>query len=213
MPRLILPTLLLIAVAALPATADAKAPSCLRGHAKLEQASGSVRIVRVKAHRQSNQTRHENLLACWVKTGKRITLAQEIDLGDDNRASTAVEIVDGRYAGVLAVNEGGVSISAAGRVYDVRTRRLLHDTSACDKLDRGDYTGPDDVAFLEGGGLAFTCNQLIVYRKAKSPAEQLEPLGTDVHQLAVSHYSEGFGQRLFWTVGSGPDTVARSAAV
>jgi hypothetical protein len=195
----------------LPATAEAKTPSCTRGGGKLEQADGGVRIVRVKARRESrNETRHENLLACWTRTGKRTTVSEEVDFGDDNRASTRVEIVDGRYVGVVETNEGGVSISASARVYDARTRKLLHDSAACDELDRGDYSGPDDVAFLDGGGLAFTCGQLIAYKGATGKAQQLEPAGTDVRQVAVSRHSDGFGQRLFWTVGDGVGEVAKS---
>jgi hypothetical protein len=106
-----------------------------------------------------------------------------------------------------------VSISASARVYDARTRKLLHDTAACDELDRGDYTGPDDVAFLDGGGLAFACSQLILYKGAKGTAQQLEPLGTDVRQIAVSRHSSGFTQRLFWTVGDGVGEVTKSASI
>jgi len=42
----------------------------------------------------------------------------------------------------------------------------------------------DDSVFMwlhsiDDGGLAFACRQLVLYRTAKSAAEQLEPLGTD----------------------------------
>jgi len=214
MPRVFAVTTALVLALTGSAQATTKPPSCTRGHATLEQSAAGVRIVRIKVKRQSKQeTRHENVLACWTATGRRMTIAQEVDFGLDNIASTRVEIVQGRYAGVVETNEGGVSIGVAARVYDVKRRRLLHDASACDKLDRGDYAGPDDVAFLDDGGLAFACDQLVLYRSAKAPAEQLEPVGTDVRQLAVSHYSNGFGQRLFWTDGDGVDALAKSTDV
>lgn len=202
----------LLAAALAPQTAAAaaaakarKAPSCLRGGAHVEQRAGGVRVVRMKGKNGSGQeTRHENVLACWAQTGRRVTIAEEVDFGLDNIASTKVEIVDGRYVGVVETNEGGVSISVSARVYDAAKHKLLHDTSECDSVDSGDFGGPDDVAFLEGGGIAFACNQLVLFRKASTPTPQLlEPLGTDVRQVAVSHYSNGFGQRLFWTVGDG----------
>jgi len=58
-----------------------------------------------------------------------------------------------------------------------------------------------------------SCDQLIVYRKASSPAETLEPLGTDVRQLAVTRYSDGYIQRLFWTVGTDTGEIAKSLAL
>ena len=140
----------------------------------------------------------------WAPTGRRVTIVTEVDNGDDNRASTITEIVDQRYVGVRAHNEGGVSESVTARVYDARTRRLLHTSARCEQIDQGDLSGVSDVAFLEGGGLAMSCRALFVYRRATSPLEQLEPEGTDVRQLAVSRFSQGFSPRLFWTVGQ-PD--------
>jgi hypothetical protein len=189
-----------------PAQAAAKAvPSCARGGATLEQRDGGVRVLRMKAKKRSSlETRHEYVLACWAKTGKRFRISEEVDFGLDSIASTQVEIVGGRYVGVVETNEGGASLFVGARVYDGRTGRKLHTTRVCSGVDAGDFNGADDVAFLDGGGLAFACNQLLLYRKGstKTP-EVLEPPGTDVRQLAVSHYSNGFGQRLFWTVGDG----------
>ena len=194
--------LTLFAAAGPPAEA-AKARSCTRGGATLEAAAGGVRVVRVAAKKQSTfETRREHLLACWTKTGRRIVVSREVDHGDDNRASTRVEIVDGRYVGVREHNEGGVSESIQARVYDVRKSKLLHTSKECD-FSRGDMGGVDDVAFLEGGGMAMTCDRLLLYRKAGSALETLEPAGTNVRQIGVSRYSHGFGARLFWTVATG----------
>ena len=209
--------LILLAVLALGASAAgaAKKPSCMRGDAKLEAASGGVRVVRVKAKRQSApETRREHVLACWTKTGKRIVVNREIDHGLDNIARTRVEIVEGRYVGVVAHNEGGVSESLDARIYDARTSRLLHTSKACSEGDTDDHIGIDDAAFLDGGGMAMACNKLLLFRGAGSAMETLEPQGTWVRQVGVSHHSFGFGQRLFWVVGlEGDATVTRSAAV
>lgn len=206
---------LLVALTLGDAAADAAAKkACLRGKAKLEATSGDVRVVRVKAKKTSSQqTRHEKLLACWAKTGKRIVINEESDFGLDNIARTKVEIVEGRYVGVRAENEGGVSMSIVARVYDARTSKLLHTSKACDELDRGEFAGVDDVAFLDGGGMAMACNRLYLYRRADSALETLEPAGTDVRQLGVSRYSYGFWQRLFWVVGNGEAVTTKSIAL
>jgi hypothetical protein len=195
--------------------ADAATKSCLRpavggGAAKLEAAAGSTIVVRVKAKRTKGQTRHENLLACWRKTGKRVTIAEEVDHGLDNIARTDIEIVQGRYAGVLEENEGGVSVSRQARIYDVRGRKLLHDSKQCDIVDRGDLHGVDDAMFLDNGGMAMSCGRLLMFRKAGSALETLEPAGTDVRQLGASHGTAGFGQRVFWTIVTAQGEVTKS---
>jgi hypothetical protein len=187
--------------------AVAATKSCFRGGAKLEAAAGGTVVVRLKARRTQGQTRHENLLACWVKTGLRVTIAEEVDHGLDNIARTDIEIVEGRYVGVLEENEGGVSISRQARVYDARGRRLVHDSKAC---DRGDLHGVDDVVFLDDGGMAMSCGQLLLFRRAGSAIETLEPAGTDVRQLGASHGTEGFGQRMFWTIVTPQGEVTKS---
>ena len=207
-----------LAVAALAVTAHpalaAKKPSCARGGAKLEAVDGPIRVVRVKVEKQSrSETRREHLFACSTKTGKRVKIAEEVDNGLDNVASTRVEIVDERYVGVREHNMGGVSEGIQARVYDVAKRKLVNDSSACDQVEQGDFGGVYDVAFLEKGGLAIACRQLILYRNADAAAEQVEPAGTDVRQLAVTRYSHYFVQRLFWTVGEGDNSIARSMSL
>jgi hypothetical protein len=190
--------------------AVAATKSCFRGGAKLEAAAGGTVVVRVKGTRTRGQTRHENLLACWVKTGRRVTIAQEVDQGLDNIARTDIEIVQGRYVGVLEENEGGASIDREARVYDARGRRLLHDSKKCDIIGPGDTHGVDDVVFLDDGGMAMSCGRLLLFRKAGSALETLEPGGTDVRQLAASHGTQGFGQRVFWTIVTPQGEVTKS---
>lgn len=202
-----------LAAPALPAGA-ATSKSCTRGGARLIAAEGQTRVVRLKVKRQGTQeTRREHVLACWVKTGRRTTVAREVDHGDDNRARTRVEINDGRYVGVRRHNEGGVSESIQAAVYDARTGRKRHDSAACDKVEQGDFGGVYDVAFTERGGMAMACNRLLLYRKAGSQLETIEPAGAQVRQLAVSRYSHHFGQRLFWTVGEGDGETTKSIAL
>ena len=215
MKKTLVLTLLAVLALGVPTAGAAKKRSCLRGDAKLEAASGGVRVVRVKARKQSPlQTRREHVLACWTKTGKRVVVNREVDFGLDNIARTRVEIVDGRYVGVVIHNEGGVSEALQSRVYDARTGKLLHTSKACEAGDTDDHVGIDDVAFLDGGGMAMACMKLLLFRKAGSAMETLEPQGTWVRQVGVSHYSFGFGQRLFWDVGlDGETTVTKSTAV
>ena len=195
-------TLLAVLMLATSSAGAAKPGSCTRGHATLEAASGPVRVVRTTAKRQSgHETRREHLLACWARTGRRFVINREVDFGLDNIARSQVEIVDRRYVGVVAQNEGGVSESLQARVYDVRAGRLLHTSKACEAGDTDDHVGVDDVAFLDGGGMAMACRKLLLYRHAGSALETLEPQGTWVRQVAVSEDSFGFGPRLFWVVG------------
>ena len=205
---------LLAALAALPAEAAKKKP-CVRGNdARLEAVGGDVRVVRTTGRLQSRyETRRENLYACWARTGKRVKIAVEVDNGLDNIARTRVEIVQGRYVGVREHNEGGVSEGIAARVYDARRSKVLHTSKECDQVDQGDFGGVSDVAFLDGGGMAMVCRSLLLYRKAASPLETLEPAGTDVRQIGVSRYSHGFGQRLFWIVATGETETAKSVAL
>jgi hypothetical protein len=195
----------LVAVLLLPAAAaDAKPPSCTRGGATLEAASGHVRVVRRELKTQSAQeTRREGLSACWAPTGKRFRIATEQDFGDDLRSRTRVEIVDERYVGVVLTGEGGVSIGVTASVFDARKAKRLHRSTKCD-VDDDDFRGPDDVAFLPKGGMAFACGPLWLFRTAaqKTPA-QLEPAGSGARSLGLAGGSDSFVDRLYWTLGDG----------
>jgi hypothetical protein len=157
-PRRLIPAALIATLLIPAAAADAKAPSCTRGGATLEEASGNVRVVRRELKTQSAQeTRREGLSACWAPTGKRFRIATERDFGDDLRSSTRVEIVDERYVGVVLTGEGGVSIGVNASVFDARKAKRLHSSSPRCDTDDDDFRGPDDVAFLPKGGMACRC--------------------------------------------------------
>jgi hypothetical protein len=205
---LIIPTLL--AALLLPAAAaDAKPPpSCTRGGATLEAASGKVRVVSRKLKTQSTQeTRREGISACWAPTGKRFRIATEQDFGDDLRSSTRIDIVGERYVGVVLTGEGGVSIGVTASVFDARKAKRLHRSTVCD-VDDDDFRGPDDVDFLPKGGMAFTCGPLWLFRDAaqKTPA-MLEPASARPRSLGLAANSDAFIDRLYWTVEPG---VAKS---
>jgi len=186
------------------ATADAKPPSCTRGGATLEAASGKVRVVRRELKTQSRQeTRREGLSACWAPTGKRFRIATEQDFGDDLRSRTRVEIVAGRYVGVVLTGEGGVSIGVTASVFDARRAKRLHRSTACD-ADDDDFRGPDDVVFLPRGGMAFACGALYLFRTASTATpQQLEPVTARARSLALSSHSDSYIDRLYWTLGDG----------
>ena len=203
--RRLLPTALLAALLLPAAAADAKAPSCTRGGATLEQASGKVRVVSRELKTQSEQeTRREAISACWAPTGKRFRIATERDFGDDLRSSTRVEIVDERYVGVVLTGEGGVSIGVRASVFDARRATRLHSSSPrCDD-DDDDFRGPDDVAFLPDGGMAFTCGPLWIFRNAaQRTATQLEPAGAGARSLGLAAVSDAFIDVLYWTLRDG----------
>jgi hypothetical protein len=203
--RRILPAAALIATLLIPAaTAGAKAPSCTRGGATLEEASGNVRVVRRELEKTSKfQTRREALSACWAPTGKRFRIATESDHGDDLITSTDVTILEGRYVGVDILYMGGISESARALVFDARKQKQLHHSRVCEP-DTDDHTGPDDVQFLSGGGMVFICGALWIFRDAAQKApEMLEPASSLPGSLAVAGRSKAFIDRVYWTLGDG----------
>ena len=205
-------SVLALALLAGPSAASAKRKprSCYRGGATLVAADGNARIVRVKHTPGRQRTRNEALLACWAPTGLRGEILREQDFGDDFVEHTRFEIVDGRWIGAFETHTGGISESTSALVYDARNRKTVHKSTACD-VERGDFTGVDDVAFLRNGGMAFACNRLLLFkdRNAATPQE-IEPVGTFIINLAVSHRNRGFGPRLYWTVESGNQQTTKS---
>jgi hypothetical protein len=175
--------------------------SCTRGGAKLVAASGKTRVLRRKLRpRLDGETRREAVLACWAPTGKRKTLVLEREFGDDLAMRTTIEIVGGRYVGVLVRTTGGEVEDISAELWDAKRQRKLHTTEACDTDPFGETTGIADVVFLPGGGMAFACQRLLLFRRASSrTAEELEPAGTRVGFLAVGGGSDGSFIRLYWT--------------
>src|SRR3954447_10005799 len=110
----------LIAVFAVAAPAQAAAPSCQRDGAKLLAASGNARVVSVKEKPQNSETRRERVYGCWTTTGRRFTLFVERDFGLDLIERAHIEIVDGRYIGVIRQFEGGVSESQTAGTWDAQ---------------------------------------------------------------------------------------------
>jgi hypothetical protein len=214
MPRRfrLLPFLALVLVAALPAPASA-APSCTRGAAKQLARGGDVVVVAITRKPRNQETRRDSVYGCRARTGRRFFLFVSRDFGLDLIERDTFTILDGRHVGVIRTFEGGISESRTARTYDVVTRKRIRATTRCDRRDQGDFSGPYEVMFLRGGGIAYTCNQLWV-TDAKGE-RQLEPEGTDVRQLAVS--TDGpFAQRLYWTTYAGPNAeteTVRSAVL
>jgi hypothetical protein len=196
-----------LALAAAPA-AHAAPPNCSRGGAKILAADGPVRIVSIAGKPVHSESRHDHIYGCRVPTGRRFTLLVARDFGLDLIEHDHFTIVQQRYIGVLQDFEGGASESQSATTWDTFTRTKLHDSKPCDSVDRGDFGGIDDVAFLPRGGLAYTCNQL---RIADGHGDrQLEPAGTDVRNLAVSINSHDFSARLYWVVVNGATVTPKS---
>ena len=79
--------------------------------------------------------------------------------------------------------EGGASESFTAASYDVKGRKPLHDSDACDSFDDGDVSGVREVVFFKNGGMAYSCGEL---RIADGNGDRaLEPAGTAVSELAV----------------------------
>ncbi len=192
-----IPLLTCLAAVLLCAPAHAASKSCTRDGAKLLAASGSVRVVSLKAKLGRTETRHDRILGCWTSTGRRFTMIASVDHGEDSIEHDTFTIVGGRYVGVDILLEGGASEDRRAATFDVKTRKRLHTTQPCDAFDRGDVGGIVDVVFFKNGGMAYACGQL---RIADGKGDrQLEPAGTTVGQLAASALTSDFGPRLYWT--------------
>jgi hypothetical protein len=195
---MIRPIAVLTTLAALAIAAPAQAvKSCQREGGKLLAASGSARVVSVSERRQGRETRRDRVYGCWTSTGRRFTLFVERDFGDDLITRRKIEIVDGRYIGVIQHFEGGVSESRRAGTWDAQLHRAVHGTEPCNNVSFGDFVGVQDAAFFHGGGIAYSCGRLRI-ADARGDRE-LEPAGTRVSHLAVAGNMHGFSERLYWT--------------
>ena len=194
-------TSLLALLAVAPTAAQAVPKSCQRDGAKLLAASGSARVVSVKEKAQSSETRRERVYGCWTPTGRRFTLFLQRDFGLDLIERADIEIVDGRYIGIIRSFEGGVSESRTAATWDAQKHVAVRNSKPCDNVSAGDFSGVEDAAFFTGGGLAYSCNGGLRLSDGKGDRE-LEPHGAKVAHLAVSGNNRGFGPRLYWTAGT-----------
>src|SRR3954471_11915151 len=148
----------LIAVLAVAAPAQAAPPSCQRDGAKLLAASGNARVVSVREKAQHSETRRDRIYGCWTATGRRFTLFLQRDFGLDLIERAHIEIVDGRFIGIIRDFEGGASESQAGGTWAASKHVAVHDSKPCDSVDIGDFSGIDDAVFYKNGGMAYSCN-------------------------------------------------------
>jgi hypothetical protein len=201
-----IPLLTCLAALVLAAPAHAATKSCTREGGKLLAASGTVRVVSVKEKPRNSETRRDRVYGCSSTNGRRFTMFESRDFGLDLIQRDAFTIVDGRYAGVISDFEGGVSESRTAAVYDIKARKRVHASTVCNAVDTGDFSGVEDAVFFHGGGMAYACGRLRI-ADGKGDRE-LEPAGTTVMHLAVAGNTQGFGDRLYWSVGNpGAETL------
>jgi hypothetical protein len=197
---MIRPLIAALTLLAFTAPAASAAPkSCTRDGGKLLAADGSVRVVSVKEKPQNAETRRDRIYGCWTATGRRFTLFEARDFGLDSIERDTYEIVDGRYIGAIRHFENGASEGRSAATYDAQKHTAVFSTKPCDEVSSGDFTGVEDVAFFEGGGIAYTCWQRSHIVDGKGD-RALEPDGTRVTGLAISHNRWGYGERLYYTV-------------
>ena len=199
-------TAALIACSAVaPAAAQAAPKSCQRDGAKLLAASGGARVVSVKEKAQNSETRRDRIYGCWTSTGRRFTLFQQRDFGLDLIERADIEIVGGRYIGVIRTFEGGVSESRTAATWDAQKHVTVRNSKPCDESSSGDFSGVEDAVFFKGGGLAYSCSGGLRVSDNTGDRE-LEPQGAKVGQLAVGASNRNFGPRLYWAA----DTTLKS---
>jgi hypothetical protein len=177
--------------------AHAAAPSCQRDGATLLAASGKARVVSVKEKPQHSETRRDRLYGCWTTTGRRFTLFLQRDFGLDLIERAHIEIVDGRYIGIIRDFEGGASESQTAGTWDASKHVAVRNSKPCDSVDIGDFSGIDDAVFYKNGGMAYSCNGSLRLTDGKGDRE-IEPQGSKVNSLAVSSNSFNAGPVLFY---------------
>src|SRR3954447_9511029 len=147
-----------VVVAVAPA-AQAAAPSCQRGGAKLLAADAATRVVSIEEKARNSETRRDRILGCRTTTARRFTLFLARDFGEDLIERDNFQIVEERYIGVIRHFEGGVSESRSAATWDARRRTQIHTSAGCDHVDFGDFSGVTDAAFFHDGGLAYACGR------------------------------------------------------
>jgi hypothetical protein len=187
----------LIAILAVAAPAQAAAPSCQREGATLLAASGNARVVSVKEKAQHSETRRVRLYGCWTTTGRRFTLFLQRDFGLDLIERAHIEIVDGRYIGIIRDFEGGASESQTAGTWDASKHVALRNSKPCDSVDIGDFSGVEDAVFYKNGGMAYSCNGNLRLTDGKGDRE-VESQGAKVNSLAVSANSFNAGPVLLY---------------
>jgi hypothetical protein len=187
----------LTAVLAVAAPAQAAPPSCQREGAKLLAASGNARVVSVKEKAVNAETRRDRIYGCWTTTGRRFTLFLQRDFGLDLIERAHIEIVDGRYIGIIREFEGGASESQTAGTWDASKHVALRNSRPCDAVSIGDFSGIDDAVFYKNGGMAYSCNGNLRLTDGKGDRE-LEPQGAKVNSLAVSSNAFNAGPVLLY---------------
>ena len=187
----------IIVLLAVAAPVQAAPKSCQREGGKLLAGSGSARVVAVRERAQNSETRRDRIYGCWTSTGRRFTLFHQRDFGLDLIERADIEIVGGRYIGIIRHFEGGVSESRTAATWDAQRHRMVHDSKPCDGVSSGDFSGVEDAAFFRNGGIAYACGRLRIVDNRGD--RKLEPAGAQVRHLAVAANTHGFGERLYWT--------------
>ena len=139
----------------------------------------------VKEKPQNSETRRDRIYGCWTTTGRRFTLFLQRDFGLDLIERAHIEIVDGRYIGVIREFEGGVERVADRRHLGRLQARRGPQLQAVRRGLHGDFCGVEDAVFFRSGGLAYSCNGNLRITDSKGDRE-LEPQGAKVTGLAVS---------------------------
>ena len=147
-----------VALLAIASPAQPRSKSCQREGATLLAASGNARVVSVKEKAQNSETRRVRLYGCWTTTGRRFTLFLQRDFGLDLIERAHIEIVDGRYIGIIRDFEGGVSESQTAATWDASKHVAVRNSKPCDEVSSGDFSGVEDAVFFRNGGLAYSCN-------------------------------------------------------
>jgi hypothetical protein len=197
----------LVAVLAVAAPAQAAPPSCQRAGAKLLAASGNARVVSVKEKAVNAETRRDRIYGCWTTTGRRFTLFLQRDFGLDLIERAHIEIVDGRYIGVIRQFEGGASESRTAGTWDASKHVAVRSSKPCDAVDTPDFSGIEDAVFYKGGGLAYSCDGNLRLSDNKGDRE-VEPRGSKVSGLAVGANTRLSGPRLYYAADTTPKVLA-----
>jgi hypothetical protein len=201
-PPLVSALAAVVAQTAAATPAHAAARSCTRGGATTIAVDGAESVVAVKATPVDGYLT-DKLYACSASTGKRVYLFSSTLRDGDRTERDTFTFIDDRHIGVTVSIAFGIGSTYAAAVYDPKSGKRTQTTGPCNRYALSDTdSGPDEVVFLPGGGIAYTCGRL---RIADGHGDrELEPAGSDVSHLA---YGNG---RLYWTLRTGDQQTIKS---
>ena len=188
-------------LAVVPSAAHAAPKSCTREGAKLLAAAGGTRVVSVREKARNAETRRDRIYGCWTASGRRFTLFLQRDFGLDLIERADIEIVDGRYIGVVRDFEGGVSESRTAATWDAQKHVALRNSKPCDAVSTAISAASRTPRSPRTAGSPTPATAACASPTTKATASSSRRARTSATSPCRANY-RGFKPRLYWTAGT-----------